>query len=98
MKTLFSKQLLFRSAALLIAGVLVGGCAVGPDYREPELDPPDAWHQALIQGLSTGEADLETWWKVLEDPVLEELIERATAGNLDLRVAVARIDQASGPV
>ena len=70
------------------------GCAVGPDYREPALDPPDAWHQALVQGLSTGEADLETWWKVLDDPVLDGLIERATAGNLDLRAAVARIDQA----
>ena len=94
MKTLLSTRPVSRTAALLAGGLLACGCAVGPDYREPALDPPDTWHQALVQGLSTGEADLATWWKVLDDPILDGLIERATAGSLDLRAAVDRIDQA----
>jgi NodT family efflux transporter outer membrane factor (OMF) lipoprotein len=42
----------------------------------------------------TGEADLRTWWTVFNDPQLDTLIERAAAQNLDLRVAVARINEA----
>ena len=64
---------------------------VGPDYQAPELELPDEWNQAALAGLAEGEADLQTWWKVLEDPVLDGLIERADAGNLDLVIAAARV-------
>jgi NodT family efflux transporter outer membrane factor (OMF) lipoprotein len=67
---------------------------VGPDYREPEIQTPDAWHQELLRGLTTGEPDLRTWWGVFNDPLLESLIERAAAGNLDLREALGRIQEA----
>jgi NodT family efflux transporter outer membrane factor (OMF) lipoprotein len=78
---------------LLPAGGLPG-CTVGPDYVPPEPDMPDAWHQALVKGLEKGEADLRAWWTLLEDPVLDRLIERATEGNLDLEQATARIQEA----
>ena len=67
---------------------------VGPDYVAPETEMPDRWDQELSQGLKEGKADLRTWWTNLNDPVLDELIERATVGNLDLKQAVARIRQA----
>ena len=51
---------------------LLQGCAVGPDYSKPEVQTPDRWHQELTKGLASGEADLRTWWIVLDDPVLEE--------------------------
>jgi outer membrane protein TolC len=84
-----------RSAALFLVGlVAVGGCAVGPDYQEPAIAMPDAWHQELVRGLSTGEASLDTWWVVFGDPVLIGLIGRASAGSLELRQAFERIAEA----
>jgi multidrug efflux system outer membrane protein len=38
-------------------------------------------------------ADLP-WWKIFEDPVLQELVKTSLEGNYDLRVAVARTEQA----
>jgi multidrug efflux system outer membrane protein len=74
--------------------VVASACAVGPNYAPPEPEMPDRWHEELTRGLGEGEAALQTWWKTLEDPLLDSLIERAVAGNLDLRNAVARIDEA----
>jgi multidrug efflux system outer membrane protein len=34
------------------------------------------------------------WWRVFEDPVLDRLEQEAGAANQDIRVAVARVDQA----
>ena len=77
---------------LLAAGLAVAqGCVVGPDYVSPEPPMPDVWHQELARGLQEGEANLAAWWTALGDPRLDELIERAKAGNLDLRLSVARI-------
>jgi NodT family efflux transporter outer membrane factor (OMF) lipoprotein len=80
--------------AMLLGLSLLSGCLVGPDYRQPEPEMPDLWHQDLVRGLATGEADLRTWWEVFDDPVLGTLIGRATQGNLDLQEAVGRILEA----
>ena len=74
------------------------GCTVGPDYVAPEVAVPDAWHAAAVEGLDTGQANLQTWWTGLGDPQLEELIQRAGTANLDLRLAVARIREARARV
>jgi NodT family efflux transporter outer membrane factor (OMF) lipoprotein len=84
-----------RLTALCLAGLLATtGCAVGPDYQEPEVVTPDAWHQKLVRGLSAGETSLDTWWTVLGDPVLVGLIERAGQGNLTLREAFEAVAEA----
>jgi NodT family efflux transporter outer membrane factor (OMF) lipoprotein len=84
-----------RAAALFLAGLLAAlGCAVGPDYQEPAIEMPDAWHQDLVRGLSAGEASLDTWWTVFGDPLMIGLIGRASAGSLELRQAVERIAEA----
>ncbi len=80
---------------LVMASIgLLQSCAVGPDYVEPEPSTPDTWHQNLVRGLSEGEADLQTWWKVFGDPLLNDIIQRAAKGNLDLKEAFARIHEA----
>jgi multidrug efflux system outer membrane protein len=83
--------------ALLAAGaaLLLHGCApVGPNYRPPETPMPDAWFQAATDGIEEGQAPLQTWWAAFEDPVLDELIQRAQARNLDLKQAVAVVEEA----
>ena len=89
-----TSSLILRSVTLAGLGLAVG-CAVGPDYVPPEPEVPDAWHLELSRGVGGGTADLRTWWKSLDDPVLDGLIERAGGGNLDLRKAVARVMEAS---
>jgi NodT family efflux transporter outer membrane factor (OMF) lipoprotein len=79
--------------ALLSAGLL-SACVVGPDYHAPAattLGVPSAY------SLSTPPAapvDLSVWWRQFDDPMLADLIGRATDGNLDIAVAKARLLQA----
>jgi NodT family efflux transporter outer membrane factor (OMF) lipoprotein len=80
---------------IAVACVLASsGCTVGPDYVEPEAETPDAWHTAAVQGLEEGEATLQTWWMVFDDEKLNELVLRSAEGNLDLRAALWRVEEA----
>jgi len=76
--------------------LLLSGCAaVGPDYREPDIRTPDAWSRSIAAQVDQNQdASLQTWWKIFNDPVLDDLIERARQANLDLKIAVARISAA----
>jgi NodT family efflux transporter outer membrane factor (OMF) lipoprotein len=80
-------------APVLLALAWLPGCAVGPDYVVPEPDMPDAWHEELARGLTEGQADMHTWWTVFDDPVLTSLVERASTSSLDIKLAIARIDE-----
>ncbi len=85
--------ILLYSALLII--VLSCGCyKVGPNYSPPETKMPDEWHEAITYGLNEGKANLQTWWIVFNDPVLNDLIKRARVGNYDVKQAVARVSQA----
>lgn len=79
---------------IILQGCFGIGPKLGPDYSEPKLEMQDAWHQEITKGLEDGKADLQTWWTVFNDPVLNRLIERAGQGNLDLKVSFARIKEA----
>jgi NodT family efflux transporter outer membrane factor (OMF) lipoprotein len=85
------------SITALVLLAILGGCAsVGPDYVRPDTKAADQWHTPLTAGLSPA-ADpgvLASWWTTLGDPSLSRLVERAVAGNLDLRKARARVRQA----
>jgi len=82
------------SISAVLGLALVSGCKVGPDYEPPESEMPDAWHQELTKGLAEGETNIRTWWTLLSDPVLNDLIQQAAQSNLDLQTAFARIVQA----
>ncbi|TLY75402.1 MAG: efflux transporter outer membrane subunit [Gammaproteobacteria bacterium] len=80
-----------RRVGLCLA-LLLGGCAVGPDYHRPALAVPDAYRDTPAPaGDSVGDT---TWWNVYEDPKLRYLISTAIRSNFDLKTAVARIDEA----
>lgn len=79
----------------ILAVLMLQSCmSVGPDYTPPDYRAPDMWQAQLVQGVATGEAPLQAWWKVLNDPVLDGIMDRAVDGNLDLREAYARIKEA----
>jgi len=77
----------------MTAAIMLGGCAVGPDYAPPELDMPAAWpDQAVLDSRSS--AALREWWRAFGDPVLDDLVDRALDDNLELRIQAARIEAA----
>ena len=83
-----------RAFSRVLVGTLVpllAGCAVGPDYEQPEVPVADEWQSAVEAEMSGEKPDIEKWWETLDDPLLTDLIRRAELANLDLRIAVARV-------
>ncbi len=79
-------------AAMLVLSSAVTGCMVGPNYKRPDMPNPAAYRFAeATQAESLADAP---WFKVFEDPALQTLIKEAIAGNLDVRAAVARVEEA----
>jgi len=96
---------LARIAALAVAGAVaccVAGCAAGPDYHTPRIALP-GHYDATVQPGFAGAAEhaggapgieLASWWRALQDPELDSLIERAVSGNPDLLIALDRLQAA----
>ncbi|MDC7785269.1 efflux transporter outer membrane subunit [Rhodoplanes sp. TEM] len=76
-----------------LAAAMLAGCAVGPDYRAPELALPLHWANAPKQ-KPAAPRDLVRWWQGLRDRTLDSLMDEAVAGNLDVANAKARIREA----
>jgi outer membrane protein, multidrug efflux system len=72
---------------------LLAGCAVGPDYKRPTTTPPETFRGQTDPAEAASLADLP-WWEAFRDPRLQELLQTALANNYDLRVAVARVEEA----
>jgi outer membrane protein, multidrug efflux system len=79
---------------LVVIGTLsvLGGCAVGPNYKRPVVESPGTYRFTTGGGANSF-ADLP-WWKVFKDPILQNLIGTALTNNYDLKQAVARVEQA----
>ena len=83
-----------RKLVLMLA-VLVSGCApVGPDFVRPEAPAHPAWLEAELELYDTDAPALAEWWKQLNDPVLDRLIEYALEQNNNLRIAGLRVVEA----
>ncbi|MGA9911136.1 MAG: efflux transporter outer membrane subunit [Paraburkholderia sp.] len=78
--------------ALLLA-LGLGGCLLGPDYVRPNVPTPANFRFAASEAADTANT---AWWEQFQDPVLNDLILAALAGNKDVRIAAARVDQFLG--
>ena len=76
-----------------IAAALISSCAVGPDYKRPDMThfTPADWRWKTAEPKDTERKG--DWWKIFNDPVLNDLETNAVAGNQNLRSAVARVDE-----
>ena len=77
-------------ASLLVLSL--AGCSVGPRYKAPQPAPAQ-FHSAEAQLTTTTPFD-ERWWKQFEDPVLDDLMEKALVANNDILIARARLVEA----
>ncbi|MDC7711863.1 efflux transporter outer membrane subunit [Vogesella indigofera] len=85
-----------RPLALLIAAGLLTGCAVGPDYAQPDMPMPERYlgAAAVEQRQGATRADLAAWWTGFGDSHLSRYVMLALEQNLDLAQASARVVQA----
>ncbi len=83
-----------RFVALFFSSLLLVGCAVGPNYKRPQLSVPKAWTVAPARGTSTGPIETDEWWSSFQDPKLNSLAQRAVSESLDLKLALERVQEA----
>ncbi|MBO9667574.1 MAG: efflux transporter outer membrane subunit [Bdellovibrio sp.] len=82
-----------KKLSVLVPFVL-SACAVGPDYKREKTEVPTS-----LPTITSGEQEMKEaidvhWWRIFEDPRLEDLVKFAVEKNLDLEVALARVDEA----
>jgi NodT family efflux transporter outer membrane factor (OMF) lipoprotein len=70
------------------------GFKVGPDYHRPPALVAEHWIDAADQRLRNENDNLCTWWQVMNDPVLNQMMIDAYQQNLTLREAGWRVLQA----
>lgn len=89
-------MLTIRPLALLMSASVMAGCAVGPDYRKPDITLADQFiGQTQLENRSAvSNATLAAWWDGFGDPQLSRFVLLALEQNLDMAQASARIAQA----
>ena len=81
---------MIRRITAALVPLLLGACAMAGPYNAPNVPLAPAWHAANTE---TRPADPQ-WWHDFADPQLDALIAAGLAGNTDIAVALARLDQA----
>ena len=69
--------------------LLLAGCSVGPKYEKPAAELPESWKESAPRFAEDGR-----WWRVYADGELDKVVDEALAGNGDLLIAAARVDEA----
>lgn len=84
----------------LALSLLLAGCMVGPDHVRPALGAGDSFLRDETVNGSAADSAAEVvaaevlFWRRFDDPLLTRLVEDALRANHDLRIGLARLDQA----
>lgn len=74
----------------IIISATVSCGAVGKDYVRPDVESNAKWNtniQSRILFESGDPSVLSDWWKLFGDSILNKIIDKMTAGNMDLKSA-----------
>jgi multidrug efflux system outer membrane protein len=82
-----------RWLAMVLPALAIASCTVGPNYKAPEVSTPQTFRDQAPQPDASSLADAP-WWAVFDDKVLQTLVDEALANNLDIQVAITRVEQA----
>ena len=100
---------MFRSTSpftvIALACALLTGCAVGPDYKRPDAPVPKAFKEAT-EDMPAWTGEWKTaepqdvmarpdWWRVFNDPTLDELMSQVKISNQNIKAAEAQYRQAA---
>lgn len=84
----------WRPLLALAVGGALSSCAVGPNYRRPDVAVPPLYKGVASANAAPAGAIPAAWWTVFNDPELTKLSSDALAANLSIQAAMARVDQA----
>ena len=97
-RILFSSPPLRHTFAGGLCAMLLGGCAdvsMAP-YQTPAAPTKASWSKG--QPVSAAETIAPDWWREFKDPYLDSLVDRAVAGNFDVKILAARVQVANADV
>ena len=77
----------------LFLALALGGCMVGPDYRQPQVEVMNKYR---FDDQTSRDIAGNMWWEQFRDPVMNDLIRVALDENKDIRVAAGRIEEFQG--
>src|SRR5258708_19398747 len=80
--------------SFVISTILLAGCAVGLNYKGPQVAVPTQWTVAAARGTAATPIEKDDWWSSFQDPELNSLVERSAKQNLDLKLALERVQEA----
>ena len=82
-------------AGLTAIGLVLAGCAVGPDYRRPTAAQPMAFKEAdgWTQAQPSDAIEKGQWWAIFNDPELNALEAKVEVSNQNLKAAEAAYRQ-----
>lgn len=73
----------------ILVSILLGGCSLADKYQRPEMDLPNRTEDTVLDKYAR-----ENWWTMFNDPVLNQLENEAFTNNFDMKIAIAKIDEA----
>ena len=74
---------------------MTAGCTkVGPDFEAPVVPEEQTWIEESDPKIDKGPVDNASWWRVFNDPVINELVAKAYIENLTLQTAGLRVLEA----
>ncbi len=78
----------------VLAGLLLAGCSMGPDFESPDLKltPPAHFQNTPDKNLSEFQ-ELENWWQAFDDPDIDQIVLNVMQNNLDIQTAAARVQE-----
>ena len=80
-----------RLLSAVLAASMLAACTVGPDYQPPQPQLPEHWSEdhdaANVKALGP-------WWHEFHDPLLDRMVAQAITGNLDIQMAMQRVEAA----
>jgi NodT family efflux transporter outer membrane factor (OMF) lipoprotein len=83
-----------QSFVICIALLGLTGCAVGPNYKRPQIATPGTYRGAAQDQSSTASLADTKWENLFSDPEMNRIVSTALKQNFDLRIAAERIEQA----
>jgi NodT family efflux transporter outer membrane factor (OMF) lipoprotein len=89
-----------RRSTLAFLVLAIAGCAVGPDYKRPEVQVASAYKEAGEWKPAQPQDDLDRgkWWGIFGDPQLDALLQQVEISNQNVLVADAQFRRAQAVV
>jgi NodT family efflux transporter outer membrane factor (OMF) lipoprotein len=88
------RSLLREVVSLFALSLSAMACAVGPDFKRPEVPVAPQWRAKDDPRIATQAATDSSWWKSFNDETLNQLVDIAYQQNLSLQQAGLRIAEA----